>query len=98
MSDFGDPDGDRRVIRLGCLVIVFLAHDDLAHVYVKEGEILNNKWGSFHHNDIIGKSFGAHWKSRARGGAGCMLWRQRPNSGLWRSLTGLKSCTRSMRQ
>ena len=68
MSDFGDPDGDRRVIRLGCLVIVFLAHDDLAHVYVKEGEILNNKWGSFHHNDIIGKSFGAHWKSRARGG------------------------------
>ena len=33
-------------------------------VYLRSGEILNNRWGSFHHNDVIGQPFGATWKSK----------------------------------
>ena len=71
---------DKRVIKAGSLVIVFLSHDDLAHVYVKAGEILNNKWGSFHHDDIIGKTFGCHWESRGQKG---WVYALAPTPELW---------------
>eukprot|EP00615_Pteridomonas_danica_P010627 CAMPEP_0114352970 /NCGR_PEP_ID=MMETSP0101-20121206/18326_1 /TAXON_ID=38822 ORGANISM="Pteridomonas danica, Strain PT" /NCGR_SAMPLE_ID=MMETSP0101 /ASSEMBLY_ACC=CAM_ASM_000211 /LENGTH=364 /DNA_ID=CAMNT_0001493599 /DNA_START=206 /DNA_END=1300 /DNA_ORIENTATION=+ len=53
-----------RIIEPGSLVIVFLHHDELDHVYMKPNEILNNKWGCFHHNDLIGQRFGSVWKSK----------------------------------
>lgn len=57
--------GEGRVMAPGSLVIVFLHHDDLSFVYLKPHEILNNKWGSFHHDDVLGKEFGVTWHSRA---------------------------------
>eukprot|EP00614_Pseudopedinella_elastica_P033914 CAMPEP_0172631654 /NCGR_PEP_ID=MMETSP1068-20121228/180453_1 /TAXON_ID=35684 /ORGANISM="Pseudopedinella elastica, Strain CCMP716" /LENGTH=93 /DNA_ID=CAMNT_0013442857 /DNA_START=156 /DNA_END=433 /DNA_ORIENTATION=- len=58
------PGGSGRVIQEGSLVIVFLHHDELAHVYIRAHQILNNKWGNFHHDDVLGKEFGCQWKSR----------------------------------
>jgi energy-coupling factor transporter transmembrane protein EcfT len=58
----------RRTIKPGSLVIVFLSHDELSYVYAVPGEILNNKWGSFHHNDLIGREFGCTWQSKFSNG------------------------------
>lgn len=56
------------IIKPGSLIIVFLHHDDLDHCIVEKDGVLNNKWGSFHHNDIIGKEFGVTWQSRGKRG------------------------------
>ena len=46
----------------------YLNQIKLDHVYVRPNEILNNKWGSFHHNDILGKEWGHTWHSRGQKG------------------------------
>jgi tRNA (adenine57-N1/adenine58-N1)-methyltransferase len=58
----------RRTIKPGSLVIVFLSHDELSYVYAVPGEILNNKWGAFHHNDLLGQEFGCTWQSKFNNG------------------------------
>lgn len=79
--DFGiEKDENTRLIRTGSLVIVFLSHSELSHVYIKPGGILNNKWGSFHHDDVIGRSFGVTWQSRAQRG---WVYALSPTPELW---------------
>ena len=48
----------------------------------KQGEILNNKFGSFYHNDIIGKPFGSKINSRCSNGYVYIL---APTPELWSS-------------
>ena len=73
-------DGDFRTIKPGSLVIVFISHDDLDHVYMCPNQILNNKWGAFHHNDLLGKEFGSTWHSRCSRG---WVYALAPTPELW---------------
>lgn len=57
-----------RRITVGSLVIVYSGHTDLSHLYIEAGAIWQNRYGAFHHDDIIGKEFGAVWKARVRSG------------------------------
>ena len=72
--------GGQRAIQPGSLVVVYMSHDELDHCYVSPGAILNNKWGSFHHDDVLGKAFGATWKSRSSRG---WVYALMPSPELW---------------
>ena len=45
------------------LVIIYLTKNDLLPVIVTKDLSLNNKFGHFKHNDIIGKKFGSKVRS-----------------------------------
>jgi tRNA (adenine57-N1/adenine58-N1)-methyltransferase len=49
----------KNIIKDGDLVILYERHDSLDHMYVRKGQTLQNRFGKFHHNDIIGKPFGS---------------------------------------
>lgn len=57
-----------RLIEEGDLLVVYERHDSLDHFYAKAGEIYNNKFGAFHHNDMIGKPYGSRIASRHSSG------------------------------
>lgn len=81
----GRPAGQSRRPRLiqdGDLVIVYERHDSMDHFYIKAGEIFNNKFGSFYHNDIIGKPYGSRIPSRHTAGWVYVL---QPTPELWGS-------------
>jgi tRNA (adenine57-N1/adenine58-N1)-methyltransferase len=69
-----------RLIQDGDLVVIYERHDSLNHIYLSKGQIFNNKYGSFHHNDIIGKHFGIKVYSRCSTG---WLYVLEPNTELW---------------
>lgn len=71
-----------RLVEEGDLVILYERHDSLDHFYVKKGEILNNKFGNFHHNDMIGKPFGSKIMSKSSKGYVYIL---EPTNELWSS-------------
>lgn len=52
-----------KVMNDGDLVIVYERHDSLNHFYLKAGTVFNNKFGSFWHDDMIGKHYGSKIKS-----------------------------------
>jgi tRNA (adenine57-N1/adenine58-N1)-methyltransferase catalytic subunit len=54
----------KRSIEAGHLVIVYEGIDRLTHVVAKVGGMFNNRYGSFHHDDIIGRPFGSRWEAR----------------------------------
>lgn len=72
-----------RLMQDGDLVIVYERHDCLDHCYLKAGDELQNKFGRFLHNDMIGKPFGTKIQSRnKRGGYVYVL---EPTPELWSS-------------
>ncbi|KAJ1438768.1 S-adenosyl-L-methionine-dependent methyltransferase [Ochromonadaceae sp. CCMP2298] len=74
--DFTKP----KLMKHGDLVIVYERHDALDHFYLSDNAIFNNKFGTFHHNDIIGKPFGTKIQSRSTPGWVYML---EPTPELW---------------
>ncbi|KAG2192999.1 hypothetical protein INT47_002550 [Mucor saturninus] len=51
--------GYKKFIEAGDLVIVYMTRDNMTPIYISENGIFNNRFGVFHHNDIIGKQFGS---------------------------------------
>lgn len=49
----------RRPFQAGDLAIVVERHDSYVPVYLRAGEKHMNRFGAFHHDDIIGRPFGA---------------------------------------
>ena len=71
-----------RLMKPGDLVIVYERHDQLDHIYLKRGKVYDNRFGSFHHDDMIGKPFGSRIKSRHTPGFVHIL---EPTPELWSS-------------
>lgn len=69
-----------RIMKHGDLVIVYERHDSLNHVYLSKGAILNNKFGAFYHDDLIGKAFGSKVVSRSTSG---WFYALEPSPELW---------------
>lgn len=81
-SDGEDLDYRRpKLMKAGDLVIVYERHDALNHFYLKEGDIFNNRFGAFHHNDIIGRPFGSKVQSRRVNGG--YVYILEPTPELW---------------
>lgn len=82
--DFTKP----RVMQNGDLVIVYERHDSLDHIYLAENTIFNNKYGTFYHNDMIGKPFGSKINSKTSPG---YLYLLEPTPELWASAVHVSS-------
>ena len=57
-------------MRQGDLVILYLSHDNVDHLYLTPDNfsIYNSKFGDFHHVDFVGKPFGSRVYARSGGG------------------------------
>lgn len=77
-----------RLMKQGDLVIVYERHDQLDHIYLKRGKVYDNRFGSFHHDDMIGKPFGSRIKSRHTPGFVHIL---EPTPELWSSAVHVSS-------
>ena len=64
----------------GDLVISYERHDALDHFYLSAGKIFQNKYGHFHHEDMIGKPFGSKIFSRTSRG---WIYTLEPSPELW---------------
>ena len=64
----------------GALVVIFESFESLSFAYAKRGEVIQNRNGTFHHDDMIGKEFGIKLGSRSTDGYVFCL---RPTSELW---------------
>ncbi|KAG2236510.1 hypothetical protein INT48_000810 [Thamnidium elegans] len=51
--------GYKKYIEEGDLVIIYMTRDNMTPIYIKKDTSFNNRFGIFHHNDIIGKQFGS---------------------------------------
>ena len=69
-----------RLMKHGDLVIIYERHDSLNHIYLSRGEILNNKFGHFYHDDLIGMPFGSKVVSRNSTG---WMYALEPSPELW---------------
>lgn len=69
-----------RLMKHADLVIIYERHDSLNHIYLSRGEILNNKFGAFYHDDLIGKPFGSKIVSRNTTG---WMYALEPSPELW---------------
>ncbi|KAJ2810515.1 tRNA (adenine-N(1)-)-methyltransferase catalytic subunit trm61 [Coemansia furcata] len=70
----------KNVIEDGDLVVVYLNPESMLTATVKAGGILNNKYGSFKHNDMIGRKYGTMVKSHDGKGFVYIL---HPTPALW---------------
>jgi hypothetical protein len=48
-----------HLVKEGDLVIVMERHDSMSAIYAKAGETFQNRFGAFHHDDIIGQPYGS---------------------------------------
>ena len=62
------------------MVILYERHDSLDKMICRRGEVLQNRFGKFYHDDIIGKPFGTRVKSFFNDG---YLYVLRPTPELW---------------
>ena len=69
-----------RLMKHGDLTIIYERHDSLNHVYLSRGDILNNKFGAFYHDDLIGRPFGSKIVSRNTTG---WMYALEPSPELW---------------
>ena len=71
------PSGASDCAREGDFVILWGSYTQIFGVVLKHGEIANNRYGNFHHDEIIGQHFGSKVKSK-RGGLWLALLRPAP--------------------
>jgi tRNA (adenine57-N1/adenine58-N1)-methyltransferase catalytic subunit len=71
------------VIEEGALVILFESYNSLTYCYATRGEVFYNRHGDFHHNDMIGKTFGDKIVSRDKHGRGGYMRLLAPTPELW---------------
>ncbi len=76
------PKLTTRIMKSGDLVITYERHDSLDQLYLENGKIFNNKFGSFHHDDFIGKPYGSKITSRLSSG---WMYALEPTPELWSS-------------
>ena len=69
-----------RLISENDLVVIYERHDMMSHVYVKAGDIYNNKYGAFYHDDFIGKPFGSKVFSKCSPG---WIYTLEPSPEIW---------------
>jgi len=71
-----------KLIQSNDLVIIYERHNQLTHLYVKQGieNIYQNKYGAFYHDDIIDKPFGSRIYSRSTAG---WIYVLEPTPELW---------------
>lgn len=69
-------------IQPGDLVVIQESFDKLDFVYVKPGDIYQNRNGAFHHDDFINQPFGTKLRSRNQQGYG-FLFLLKPTPELW---------------
>ena len=67
-------------VSLGDLVIVYEDYKTMKHVYVKSGGVYHNNFGSFKHDDMVGRPFGH--KMASHNGHGFVHLLQ-PTAELW---------------
>ena len=77
-----------KFIENGDVVIVYERHDALDHIFISRDAIFQNKFGSFHHNDMIGKRFGSKIKSRSSNG---WIYILEPNPELWSTALNVRA-------
>ncbi|KAJ2233501.1 tRNA (adenine-N(1)-)-methyltransferase catalytic subunit trm61, partial [Coemansia sp. RSA 455] len=70
----------KTVIEDGDLVVVYLNPENMLTATVKAGGVLNNKYGSFRHDDMIGLKYGSMVKSHDGKGFVYLL---HPTPALW---------------
>jgi tRNA (adenine57-N1/adenine58-N1)-methyltransferase catalytic subunit len=79
-----DPTSRRdhvhKLMKEGDLVILYMGHTSLDHLYLKEGEVLQNKYGAFYHSDLIGRPFGSKVQSSTSSG---YIYVLEPSPELW---------------
>ena len=51
-------------IAAGHVVVIYEGIGRLTYIVAEPGGTFNNRYGSFHHDDLIGKPFGMKWESR----------------------------------
>ncbi len=68
------------VISSGALVVIFESFESLSFAYVTAGGVIQNRNGTFYHDDMIGKEFGIKLGSRSTDG---FVYCLRPTSELW---------------
>lgn len=76
-----NPDLGPRLIQEGDLVILYERHDSLAHAWMKKKGIIQNRYGCFSHDDMIGKPFGH--KAKAYDNDSCWVYTMEPTPELW---------------
>ncbi|SCU87696.1 LADA_0E05600g1_1 [Lachancea dasiensis] len=64
MSQFSEY---KDVIQDGDLALIWISRDNIKPVKIAAGETFNTRYGSFPHNDMIGKPFGSQIAVRTRG-------------------------------
>lgn len=52
-------NSNHRIIEEGDLVLLYENHESINPIYIKKGQIYNNRYGHFHHDDMIGKEYGS---------------------------------------
>ncbi|CAE7257681.1 Trmt61a, partial [Symbiodinium microadriaticum] len=67
------PEGTRE----GDFVILWGSYTQVFGVVLKHGDITNNRFGNFHHDEIIGRPFGSKVRAR-KGGLWLALLRPTP--------------------
>lgn len=78
-----------RLMKDGDLVIVYERHDSLEHMYLSANTIFQNKYGTFPHNEIIGKPFGSKINSKTSSG---WLYILEPTPELWSNAVHVSGC------
>ncbi|PRT55194.1 tRNA (adenine(58)-N(1))-methyltransferase catalytic subunit TRM61 [Wickerhamiella sorbophila] len=59
---------DKQKIEEGDHVLAWMTRSDVRPIKVQSGELLNNRYGPFKHEDMVGRSFGAQQASSANQG------------------------------
>ncbi len=61
------PERTSAVVQEGEVVILYSSPESLETVYATPGDIFNNRFGAFYHDDILGKRWGTKITSRDKG-------------------------------
>jgi tRNA (adenine57-N1/adenine58-N1)-methyltransferase len=77
-----------RTMKHGDLVIFYERHNSLDHFFLHSGKTLNNKYGTFLHDDIIDKPFGSKIVSRKGSG---WFYALEPNPEIWCNALNVRS-------